>query len=170
MIFSNQSKNDTSLKKVAIQAAGTKRQNMAQKHRKICHRIQLVDLKVSEYPFKQNKNMLKTMTVVLHRNFYNISLIVLRPTFFIIYNLTFLRSPNIGKIRVKVEPKTDYFSYILSSCTNRIEVFKDFFSLICSQPRDKQNHACDFLLSKQFLNNLLLSVLFTLLKLIELLQ
>ena len=52
---------------------------------------------------------------------------MLRPTFFNIYNLPFLRSPNIGKIRVKVGPKTNYFSYILSSCTNRIAVFNNFF-------------------------------------------
>ena len=46
----------------------------------------------------------------------------------------------------------------MSSCTNRIEVFNNFFSLICSQPRDKQNRARDFLLFKYFLNNLLLTV------------
>ena len=116
--------------------------------------------------------MLKNIKVLLYTNFYNISLNVLRQTFFNICNLSFLRSPNIGKIRVKVGPKTDYFSYILSSCTNRIAVFNDFFSLICSQPRNKQNCARDFLLSKYFLSNLLLTVFMqnTLLKLIELLQ
>ena len=91
--------------------------------------------------------MLKNVTVLLYTNFYNISLNVLRPTFFNIYNLPFLRSPNIGKIRVKVGPKTNYFSYILSSGTNRIAVFNNFFSLICSQRRDKQNRARDFLLA-----------------------
>ena len=74
-----------------------------------------------------------------------------------IQNLPFLCSPNIGKITVKVGSKTDYFSYILSSCNNRIAIFNDFFSLICSQPIDKQNRACNFLLSKYFLNNLLLT-------------
>ena len=129
-------------------------------------------LKISEYPFKQNKNMLKNMAKLSYTNFYNISLNVLRPTFFNIYNLPFLRSPNIGKIRVKVGSKTDYFAHILSSCTNTIAVFNDFFSLMCSQPRDKQNRARDFLLSKYFLHNLLLTVLMqnTLSKLIELLQ
>ena len=113
---------------------------------------------LSEYPFRQNKNMIENMTVILNTNFYNISLNVIRPTFFNIYNLPFLRCPNIGKIRVKIGPKTDYFSYILNSCTNRIPVFNHLFSLICSQPRDKQNRARDFLLSKYFLNNLLLTV------------
>ena len=84
-------------------------------------------LKVSEYPFKQNKNILKDMTVLLKTYFYNISWNVLRPTFFSIYNLPFLRSPSIGKIRVKVGPKTNYFSYILNSCTNRIAVSVIFF-------------------------------------------
>ena len=79
----------------------------------------------------------------LYTNFYNISLSVLRPTFFNIYNLPFLLSPNIVKIMVKVRPKTDYFSYILSSCTNRITVFNNFFALIYSQPRDKHNRARD---------------------------
>ena len=136
----------------------------------MCQR--LICFKVSEYPFKQNKNMLKNMTVLLYTYFHNISLNVLRPTFFNIYGLSFLRSLNIGKIKVKVGPKTNYFFYILSSCTNRIAVFNNFFSLICSQPRDKQNCARDFLLSKYFLNNVLLTVFTqnTLLKLVELLQ
>ena len=70
--------------------------------------------------------MLKNMTVLLYIYFYNISRNVLRPNFFSIYNLPFLRSSNIGKIRVKVGPKTDNFSYILSPCTNRIAVFNNF--------------------------------------------
>ena len=84
-------------------------------------------VKVSEYPFKQNKNMLKNMTVLLYIYFY-ISLNVLRPTFFNICKLSFLRSPNIGKIRVKVGPKNNYFFYILSSFTNRIAVFRVFLN------------------------------------------
>ena len=102
--------------------------------------------------------MLKNMTVLLYSCFYNISLNVLRPTFFSIYNFPFLRSLNIGTIRVKAGPKTNSFFYFLSSCTNRIAVFYYFFSLICSQPRDKQNRARDFLFFKYFLNNVLLTV------------
>ena len=126
--------------------------------------------KFSEYPFKQNKNMLKNMTVLLYTNFYDISLNVLRPTLLNLYNLPILRSPNIGKINVNVGPKAEYFSDILSSYTNRIGVFNNFFSLICSQPRDKENCSRDFLLSKYFLNNLLLTVSMqnTLSKLVEL--
>ena len=125
-----------------------------------------------EYSFKQNKNMLKNMTLLSYTYFDNISLNELRLTSFNIYNLPFLRSPNIGKIRVKVGPKTNYFSYFMSSCTNRIAVFNNFFSLICSQPRDKQNRARKFLLSKYFLNNLFLTVFMqdTLSKLVELLR
>ena len=130
----------------------------------------MLNIEVLEYPFKQNKN--KNMTVLLYTNFSDISLIVLRPTFFNKYNLSYLRSPNIGKIKVKVGPKTDYFSDILSPCTNRIGVFNNFFSLICSQPWGKQNRARRFLFSKYFLNNLLLTVFMqnTLSKLVELLQ
>ena len=127
--------------------------------------------KVSEYPFKQSKNVLKNMTLLLHKYFYNISLNVLRPTFFNIYNLPFLRSPSV-KLGSKLGQKLTTFSNFMSSCTNRIEVFNIFFSLICSQPRDKQNRARDFLLFKYFLNNLLLTVFMqnTLSKLVELLQ
>ena len=80
----------------------------------------------SEYPFKQNRSTLKNMTVLLYTYFVNISLNVLRPNFFNICNLTFLHCPNIGKIRVKVGPKTNYLSYFMSSCTNRIAPSKHF--------------------------------------------
>ena len=128
-------------------------------------------IKFSEYPFKQNRSMLKNMTVLLYTYFSNISLNVLRPTFFNICSLPFLRSPNIGKIRVKVEPKTYYFSYFMSSCTNRIAAFSNFFSLVYSQRRDKQNCASDFFPFEYFLNNQLLIVFMetTLSKLVELL-
>ena len=133
---------------------------------------QLKLFKVSEYPFKHNKNIFKKYGSAIIYIFYNISLNVLRLTFFNIYNLPFLRSPNIGKIKVRVGSKTDYFSYILSSSTNKIAVFNNFFSLIYSQPREKQNCAHAFLLPKYFLNNLLLIVFMqnTLSKLVELLQ
>ena len=124
-------------------------------------------LKVSEYPFKQNKNVLKNVTVLSYMYFYNISLNVLRPSFFNIYKLPFLSSPNIGKIRVKVGPKTNYF-FLLYELLHQQNWS---FSLICSQPRGKQNRAHDFLLFKYFLNNLLLTVFMqnTLSKLVELL-
>ena len=38
-------------------------------------------VKVSEYPFKENKNTLKNMQVLLYTHFYNIFLNVLRPNF-----------------------------------------------------------------------------------------
>ena len=63
------------------------------------------------------------MKVLLYTYFHNISLKVLRPTFFNINDLLFSRSPNIKKIMVKVGPKSNYFSYFRSPCTNRIEVF-----------------------------------------------
>ena len=52
----------------------------------------------------------------------------------------------------------NYFSYFMSSCTNRIAVFNNLFALIYSQPRNKQNRARDLLLFKYFLNNLLLTI------------
>ena len=83
--------------------------------------------KISEYSFKQNKIMLKDVTVLLYTYFCNISLNVLSPTFFNTYNLPFLCSPNIGKILAKVGPKTNCFFFILSSCTNKIAVSNNFF-------------------------------------------
>ena len=127
---------------------------------------------VSEYPSKENKNTLKNIQVLLYTHFYNISLSVLKPSFLNICNLPISHFSNIRKIRVKVGPKTNYFSYFMSSCTERIVVSNNFFSLIFSQSRDKQNCARDFLLFKYFLNNLLLTVFMqnTLSKLVELLQ
>ena len=75
-----------------------------------------------------------------------------------ICNLPFLHTPNIGKIRVKVGTKTNYLSYFMSSCTNRIAVFSNFFLLIYSQPRGKENRACDFFPFEYFLNNQFLIV------------
>ena len=114
--------------------------------------------KVSEYPFKQNRSMLKNITMLLYTYFFNISLNVLRPSFFNICSLHFLRSPNIGKISVKVGPKTNYFSYFMRSCTNRIAVFNNFFFLLYNQTRDKKKRARDFFPFKYFLNNQLFTV------------
>ena len=61
--------------------------------REIC-----IFLKVSEYPFKQNKNALKNIKVLLYTHFYNNSLNVLRPTFFNICNLSLSHFPNIRKM------------------------------------------------------------------------
>ena len=129
-------------------------------------------LKVSEYPFKQNKYTSKNIKVLWYTHFHNIYLNVLRPTFCNISNLPFSYFPNTRKFRVKVRPKTNYFSYFMSSCTDRIAVFNKFFSLIFSQPIDKQNRARDFLLFKCFLNNLLLTIFMqnTISKLVEFLQ
>ena len=101
-------------------------------------------IKVSEYSFKQNKNMLKNMTVLLYKNFYNISLNVLRSTFFNIYNLPFLRSANIGKIRVKVRQQTElqfsinfFHWYVANQETNKtvpaIFFFPNIFLIIYFQ-------------------------------------
>ena len=104
--------------------------------------------------------------------FYDISLSLLRPTFFNIYNLPFYASPNIRKIRAKVMVKSKCFSYFMSFCINRIAVFNDIFELVCIQPQDKENRFRYFLLFKYFLNNLLLTVFIqnTLPELVELLE
>ena len=93
-------------------------------------------LKVSEYPFKQCKNMLKNIKALLSTYFYNIFLNELRPDFFNIYNLTFSL---IGKKGVKVGPKTNHFRYFMSSSVYRITICNNLFALICNQSRDKKS-------------------------------
>ena len=103
---------------------------------------------VSEYPFKQNRSMLKNRTMLLHTYFVNISLNVLRPTFFNICNLPFFCSPNIGKIRVNVGPKTNYFTYFMSSCPNRIAFFNIFLHwYVTNQETNKTVPAIFFILN-----------------------
>ena len=128
--------------------------------------------KVSEHPFKENKNTLKNIQVLSYTHFYNLLKCTKTKLFIYICNLPTSHFPNIRKIRAKVGPKTNYFSYFISSCTDRIVVFNNFYSLIFGQPRDKQNRARDSLLFKYFMNNLLLTVFMqnTLSKLVELLQ
>ena len=80
-------------------------------------------LKVSEYPFKQNRNTSKNIKLLLYTHFYNIYLNVLRPTFFNICNLPFSYFPNIRKISVKVGPKTNYFSYFMTPTELQCSIF-----------------------------------------------
>ena len=67
--------------------------------------------------------MLKNLKVLLHICFHYISLNVQRPNFFNMCNLPLSYFPNIKAIRVKFGPNISYFSYFMSSCTNRIAVF-----------------------------------------------
>ena len=124
-------------------------------------------LKVSEYPFKQCKNMLKNIKALLSTYFCNIFLNELRPDFFNIYNLTFSL---IGKKGVKVGPKTNHFPYFMSSSVYRITICNNLFALICNQSRDKKAVSAIFFL-RYFLNNLLLTAFMhnTFSKLVELL-
>ena len=127
--------------------------------------------KVSEYPFKQNKNTPKKIKVLLYTPFYNIYLNVLRPTFFNICNLPFSYFPNTvsGKLGSKLGQRLTTFPTLWAPATTELQ-YSIFFSLVSSQPRDKQNRARDFLLFKYFLNSLLINILMqnTLSKLVEL--
>ena len=127
---------------------------------------------VSEYPFKQNKNMLKSMTVLSYTIFYNISLNVLRPTFFNIYNLSFLFSPNIGKIRIKVRPKTDNFPIFWAPAPTELLFSMIFFHWHVANQETNKTVPAIYFFPQYFLNNLLLTVFMqnTLSKLIEPLQ
>ena len=63
-------------------------------------------LKVSEDPFKENKNTLKIIQVLLYTHFYNISLNVLRPNYVIYPFHTFQIS---GKLASKLGQKLTTF-------------------------------------------------------------
>ena len=106
--------------------------------------------KVSEYPIKENKNALKIIQVLLYTHFYNISLNVLRPNFLNICNLPISHFPNIRKIRVIVGPKTNYFSYFMSSCTDRIVVFNNFFHLYLANQETNKTVPTIFFFSNIF--------------------
>ena len=134
--------------------------------------LKFINAQSLRVPFQIKQKYVKKHDCAIYIHiFFNIPLNVLRPTFFNICSLPFLSSPNIGKSRVKVGPKTNYFSHFMSSCTNRIAVFNNFFPLIYSQPRGKQNPARNFFPFGYFLNNQLLTVFMetTLSKLVELL-
>ena len=97
------------------------------------------------------------MAVLLYTYFYNISLNVLRLTFFNIYNLPFYALKISLKFRSKLGQKPITFPIFWAPAPTELQ-FSIFFSLICSKPRDRQNLVRDFLLSKYFLNNLHLTV------------
>ena len=109
-----------------------------------------INIKVSEYTFKQNRGMLKNITALLDTYYFNISLNALRPIFLNICNLPFLRFPNIGKIRVKVGPKTNYFSYFMSFRTSRITVFNNFLHWYIANQETNKTVALIFFLSNIF--------------------
>ena len=83
--------------------------------------------KVSEYPFKQNRGMLKNMTVLLYTYSFNVSLNVIRITFFNVCNLPFLSSPNIGKIGSKLGQKLTTFPTLWAPAPTELQ----FSIIIC---------------------------------------
>ena len=93
-------------------------------------------------------NPLTSYVYNLYIQLQNISLNVVRTTFFSICDLSHF--PKIMKIRVKVWPKTNHFSNFMTSCTDRIVVYNNFFSLIRTHPRDKQNRTAIFFFSNIF--------------------
>ena len=92
-------------------------------------------LKVCEYPSKQDKNTLKNIKVLLYTHFYNISLNVLRSTFFNICNLPFAHFPNIGQIRVIVDQQKrardfHFFKYFLNNLLLTVFVQNTLLKLV----------------------------------------
>ena len=77
----------------------------------------------SQSTFWSKIKIVKSMKVLLYTYFYNISLNVLKPTFFNIYNLPFAVFSNIAW--------NELFSYFMRSWNNTIAVF-NIFSLVCS--------------------------------------
>ena len=65
--------------------------------------------KVSEFPFKENKNTLKNIQGLLYAHFYNISLNVLRPNFLNICNSSVSHFQISGKLGSKLAQKLSTF-------------------------------------------------------------
>ena len=114
------------------------------------------------------KICLKNMAVLLYTYFYNISLNVLRLTFFNIYNLPFYALQISVKLGSKLGQKLITFPIFWAPAPAELQ----FSIIFCRQPRDRQNRVRDFLCSKYFFNNLRLTVFVqnTLSKLVELFQ
>ena len=130
-------------------------------------------IKVSEYPFKQNKNMIKNMAVLLYTYFYNIAYfynMLLRSIFFNINKFPFLCSPNIGKIRVKLGQKLTAFP--TSWAPAPIAVFNNCFHWYVANEETNKTVPTISFFPNIFLNNLLLTddMQNTLSKLVKLLQ
>ena len=125
-------------------------------------------VKVSEYPFKQNKNML----VLLYTYFHNISLNVLRITFFNIYIIYDFYALQISvKLGSKLGQKLTTFPIFWVPAPTELQFSIIFFHWYVANQETKP---CPRFSSFQifFLNNLPLAVFMqnTLSKLVELLQ
>ena len=83
--------------------------------------------KVSEYPFKQNKNTLKNIKVLLYTHFYNIYLTVLRPAFFNTCNLPFSHFPNIKKLGSKLGQRLTTFPTLWAPAPTELQCSIIFF-------------------------------------------
>ena len=83
--------------------------------------------KVSEYPFKQNKNTLKNIKVLLYTHFYNIYLTVLRPAFFNACNLPFSHFPNIKKLGSKLGQRLTTFPTLWAPAPTELQCSIIFF-------------------------------------------
>lgn len=88
--------------------------------------------------------------VLLLPDFHYNSLNILMLTFLNIYFVSFSRSPNVGKMRVKIGQKMNYLFYFTRSCTQRFVVFYSFFSQKSILPRPKQIPERNLLLFKYF--------------------
>ena len=113
--------------------------------------ITINELKVSEYPFKENKNTLKNKQVLLYTHFYNISWMYWDQTFKIYVIYLFHTSQISGKLESKLGQKLTTFPTLWAPAPTELQFSNNFFSFIYSQPGDKQNRACDFLLFKHII-------------------
>ena len=85
--------------------------------------------KVPEYPFKQNKNMLNNMEVLLCTYFYNASLNVLRPTFFNIYIIYLFHALQIsGNLGSTLGQKLTTFLALWAPAPTELQFFIIFYT------------------------------------------
>ena len=107
-----------------------------------------IKVKVSEYPFKKNRNMLKNMTMLLYTIFFNISLNVLKPTFFDICNLPFYALHISVKLGLKLGQKLTTFPTLWAPAPTELQFSVIFFHwYIANQETNKTVPAIFFLLN-----------------------
>ena len=107
-----------------------------------------IKVKVAEYPLKQNRNMLKNMTMLLYTIFFNISLNVLKPTFFDICNLPFYALQISVKLGSKLGQKLTTFSTLWAHSPTELQFSVIFFHwYIANQETNKTVPAIFFLLN-----------------------
>ena len=110
------------------------------------------------HPLSKIKLFKKNESIVMHICLeYILILTCTKTNFFNIYNLPFLRSPNKGKIRVKVGPYT-IFANLLAPVPTELHFSIIYLQWYVASQGTNQTVSAIFFFSNILLNNLLLNI------------